>query len=193
MALQKIRVSFALVLAALPALGQSNPNNSAANAYSGSVQAVANSPGVRQLSLDDAVRLGIENNLALTEARANERLARAQSLRTLNLLLPTVNVAASHGVHQYNLAAQGFRPDVLRQFASAFPGLPAGGFPLIVKVNLTDAQATLNQQLFNWAGYDLYRATRANAKAAHYGAESSRGLVVLNVGNAYLQALADQA
>jgi outer membrane protein TolC len=48
----------------------------------------------------------------------------------------------------------------------------------------------LSQALFNWAGYDVWRAGQAAQKAAFYNAQSSRGLVVLSVGNAYLQALA---
>ena len=66
-------------LGTVGAVAQSNPNNSATNPYYGSVQAVAATPGVKQLSLDDAMRMGIENNLALTEARENQKTAQAQA------------------------------------------------------------------------------------------------------------------
>ena len=60
----------------------------------------------------------------------------------------------------------------------------------MVKVNSTIAQVNFSQALFTWAGWDVWKAAKANERAAYYNAQSSRGLVVLNVGTAYLQALA---
>lgn len=175
------------------AIAQSNPNNSAANPYFGSVQAVAATPGVKQLSLDEAVRLGIENNLALTLARQDQQTAQAQTAQTLNLLLPNIYVEGSTGLHQFNLQAQGFRAGLLSSFSALIPPSQTASFPFIVKTDLTQGQAKLSQTLFNWAGWDLYRAMKSGAKSAYYNAQSSRGLVVLNVGTIYLQALADES
>jgi outer membrane protein TolC len=175
------------------AIAQSNPNNSASNPYYGSVQAVPLTPDVKQLSLDDAVAMGIQNNLALTLARENQQTAQAQAAQTLNVLLPNIDVSGSTGIQQFNLRAEGFRPGLLSSFAALIPPSEALNFPFIVKVDITQGQANLSQTLFNWAGWDLYRAMKAGAKSAYYNAQSSRGLVVLNVGTAYLQALADQA
>lgn len=175
------------------ALAQSNPNNSASNPYYGSVQAVPATPEVKQLSLDDAIRMGIENNLALTEAREQQKTAQAQASQTLNVLLPNIDISGGTGLHQYNLQAQGFRPGLLSSFGALIPPSEAANFPFIVKVDLTQGQANLSQTLFNWAGWDLYRAMKVGAKAAYYNAQSSRGLVVLNVGTTYLQAIADAA
>ncbi len=44
-----------------------------------------------------------------------------------------------------------------------------------------------------WPRYTRYRAAKESLKAAYYNTQSSRGLVVLNVGNQYLQTLADQS
>ncbi len=170
-----------------------NPYNSALNPYYGSVQAVAYTPEVKQLSLDDAIRLGIENNLALTLARENQKTAEAQTAQTLNVFLPNIDISGGTGIHQFNLQAQGFRPGLLSSFGALVPALEAAHFPFIVKIDLTQGQANLSQTLFNWAGWDLYRAAKASAKSAYYNAQSSRGLVVLNVGTAYLQVLADQS
>jgi outer membrane protein TolC len=194
MSVSRIVVSALLgCLATVCAIAQSNLNNSATNPYYGSVQAVAATPGVKQLSLDDAMRMGIENNLALTEARENQKTAQAQASQTLNLLLPNLDVTGSTGIQQFNLEAQGFRPGLLSSFASVVPPSEAANFPFLVKVDLTQGQADLSQTLFNWAGWDLYRAMKSSAKSAYYNAQSSRGLVVLNVGTIYLQALADGA
>jgi len=169
-------------------LAQANPNNSAQNQYAGSVQAVAATPDVKQLSLDDAIRLGIENNLALTLAKDNQKAAEAQKLQLANALLPNASLHAEHGVHQIDLAASGFNASLLPQFG--IPPSEASQFSLIATVNSTVAQVNVSQALFAWAGWDVWRAAKANVSAAYYNAQSSRGLVVLNVGTAYLQALA---
>jgi len=173
------------------AVAQSNPNNSATNPYYGSVQVTPATPDVKQLSIDDSILMGIQNNLALTEARQNQQTAQAQASQTLNLLLPNLYVSGGTGFHQYNLMAQGFRGQLLASFG--VPPSEAANFPFIVKVDLTQGQANLSQTLFNWAGWDLYRAMKTGAKAAYYTSQSTRGLVVLNVGTMYLQAIADSA
>jgi outer membrane protein TolC len=186
---------FVPTLAETNALAQSNPNNSAQNAYAGSVEAIAATPGVRQLSLDDAIQLGIEHNLALTLARFNQRTAQAQKLQLENYLLPNVSLHGEVGVHQLDLVTFGFNPSLISTFASAF-GLPASevaNFPSIVTVNSRIGQLNLSQELFTWSGWDAWRAGKANERAAYYAAQSSRGLVVLYVGTAYLKAIADSA
>jgi outer membrane protein TolC len=182
-------------LSCFPAPAQSNPNNSAQNPYVGSVQAVAATPGVKPLSLDDAIRLGIENNLALTLAHQNEKSADAQKLQLENALMPNLSLHGETGLHQLNLRAGGFTPKVIAEFASAlgFPPSEAAQFPYMVKVDSTIGQVNFSQALFTLAGWDVWKAAKANERAAHYGTQSSRGLVVLNVGTAYLQALAASA
>jgi hypothetical protein len=71
-----VAVGCALGLGAAGA-AQSNPSNSAVNPYAGSIQAVAATADVRDLSLDDAIRLGIENNLALHLAKDQLQSAQA--------------------------------------------------------------------------------------------------------------------
>jgi outer membrane protein TolC len=179
---------------AFRAAAQSNPANSAVNPYAGSVQAVPYSPQPKALSLDDAIHMGIENNLALTLSRDQENLADAQKLELFNVLLPNLSLHGETGVHEYNLEAQGFHPSTVGLFAPLLPpGTSLSAFHLITKVDTTIGQVNFSQALFNWAGYDVWRAAQAAQKAAFYNAQSSRGLVVLNVGNSYLQALAAKA
>ncbi|MGB0124179.1 MAG: TolC family protein [Silvibacterium sp.] len=179
------------VLAQPNAKAQSNPNISAQNPYAGSVQAVPATPGVRQLSLDEAIRLGIEHNLALTLAHLNQKTAQAQKLQLENYLLPNLSLHGEVGVHQYNLEAEGFRHQLLADFG--IPPSEASEFPLVVVVNSQIGQLNLSQALFTWSGWDLWRAAKANERAAYYSAQSSRGLVVLYVGSAYLKAIASSA
>ncbi|HEY1809374.1 MAG TPA: TolC family protein [Acidobacteriaceae bacterium] len=187
-------VGLATVAAGLAAQAQSNPANSRVNPYAGSVQAAPATTEVLHLSMDDAIRMGIENNLALTLARAQQKAANAQKLELANILLPNLSLHGETGVHEYNLEAQGFHPSTVGLFAPLLPpGTSLSAFHLVTKVDTTVGQINFSQALFNWSGYDVWRAAQAAQKAAFYNAQSSRGLVVLNVGNTYLQALAARA
>jgi outer membrane protein TolC len=158
--------------------------------YSGSVTEGHATGEVLQLSLDDAIARGIRANYALIAARAQQRATEAQTLESLDPLLPTIKAAASTGVYQFNLATQGFTPSVLPDIAKADPELNPADVHLIVRVDVTQAQATYDETLFSLEDWTRYRAAKVQAKAAYYNTQSSRGLVVLNTGNAYLQSLA---
>ncbi len=192
--MKKLIPGVCAVLLGAAASAQSNPQNSAANPYVGSVQAVAYTAEPKALSLDDAIKLGIENNLALTLAREQQKSADAEKLELVNVLLPDLTLHGETGVHQFNLEALGFHPSLLPEFLPLLPkGTNLSSLHLITKVDTTIGQVNFSQALFNWAGYDVWRAAQAFQKAAYYNAQSSRGLVVLNVGNTYLQALAARA
>ncbi|MFZ0663495.1 MAG: TolC family protein [Acidobacteriaceae bacterium] len=176
------------ILAPKATCAQSNPDNSARNPYAGSVEAEALTPGGRKLSLNEAIDLGIRNNLALTLARSNQKSAQAEKLQLENYLLPNISLHGEVGLHQYNLAAQGFRPSLITQFG--VPPSEASQFPLITKVNTRIGQINFSQALFTWSGWDAWRAAKANVRVAYYGKESALGLVVLNVGTSYLKVIA---
>jgi outer membrane protein TolC len=185
-----LAAGFALAMGAV-ASAQSNPSNSAINPYAGSIQAATATAGVRDLSLDEAIRLGIRNNLALQIANDQQRAAEAEKLHLVNVLLPNVSLHGETGVHEYNLEAFGFHPASLALFARHLPkGVSPGSIHLITRVDTTIGQINFSQALFNWGGYDVWRAAAAGQKAAFYNAQSARGLVVLDVGTAYLQAVA---
>ena len=169
---------------------QTANQSSAQSPYYGSVTAVQPTDGVKPLTLDQAIAMGIEHNLAMVEARQQEQSAKAQTLESLQPLLPTVTAQADSGAHQINLAALGFSNSLLQKAAPLFPDLNLATFSTVVKVNVTDAMANYSQTLFSLPTIDRYRAAKANEQAAFFSKQSSRGLVVLTVGNAYLQALA---
>lgn len=164
--------------------------NSFANPYLGSVQVQPAVPEVLTLSLDDAFRMGIANNLGLIYARQAEGFDKAQRKQVLNVLLPNIDVQGSTGVHQYNLAAEGFSPAILPAFASLLGGGGSASFPLVVKVDVTQGEATFSQYLFDWSGYDLVKALSHLIRSSEQASASSRGEVVQNVGTAYLRVVA---
>ena len=163
---------------------------SAADPYSGSIVEGPATDGVLQLSLDDAIARGIKTNYALTDVRAQERAAQAQTLEALDPLLPIIRAQGSTGVYQFNLATEGFTPALLPELASVLGGTTLTKAQLIVRVDVTQAEVTYDQTLFSLENWTRYKSAKVQAKAAFYNTQSSRGLVVLNVGNAYLQALA---
>jgi outer membrane protein TolC len=134
--------------------------------------------------------MGIEHNLALIEAKQQEQSAKAQTLKSLQPLLPTVTAQADTAAHQINLAASGFSGSLLQKIAPLFPDTNFAGFSTVVKVNVTDAMVNYSQTLFSLPTFESYRAAKESAQAAFYSRQSSRGLVVLTVGDAYLQAIA---
>jgi outer membrane protein TolC len=169
---------------------QTANQSSAQSPYYGSVTIVKPTGGVKPLTLDEAIAMGIEHNLALVETRDQEQSAKAQSLASLQPLLPTVTAQADSGAHQINLAALGFSSSLLRKAAPLFPDLNFATFSTVVEVNVTDAMVNYSQSLFSLPNIDRYRASKANVVAAYYNKQSARGLVVLTIGDAYLQALA---
>ena len=177
-----------LTTAILPA--QTSNQSSAQSAYYGSANTAPPTDGIKSLTLDEAIAMGIEHNLALIEARQQEQTAKSQTLERLQSLLPTVTAEADSGAHEINLAAMGFSKSTTEKIGSLFPGVSFANFSTIVKVNRTDAMVSYSQTLFSLPNIDRYRAARADEVAAYYSKQSSRGLVVLTVGDAYLQALA---
>ncbi|AXC11645.1 Outer membrane component of tripartite multidrug resistance system [Acidisarcina polymorpha] len=181
----------ALVFSAIvPVQGQPANQSSAANSYYGSVTAVAPTSSPIPLTLDDAIRLGLENNLGLTLSRDQQETASGQRLQALNALLPNLTLQGQTGVHQYNLAAEGFNLGLLTQIPNA---AQFAGFPLITRVDVTQGQVNLNQTVFNLSTIEQYRAAKTGEAVAFYNMQSSRGLVVLNVATSYLQALSASA
>ena len=97
-----------------------NPS-STNNAFYGSVTARPVTDDVLQLSLDEAVRRGLETNLGLKEAEQQVRYVHGEELEAVQQFLPTVTLKGDTGIYQHDLAAQGFGPGVLSKFRLVFP------------------------------------------------------------------------
>lgn len=173
------------------AFGQSPNPSSAANAFYGSVTLHPATDETLQLSLDEAVRRGFENNLGLREAESGETLVKGEKNEALQEFLPTISVSGGTGVFQHNLAALGFGPGVIGKFGAFFPGgiVPAG-LSEITKDDLTQGQINYSQTLFSGPVIAGWRAAGAAERAAHFAKMSARGEVVQQVAGAYLHAIA---
>ncbi len=144
--------------------------------------------GPLRLSLDDAISLGLQRNVRMKFDRANQRAVKGYTLGVINALVPNVTLDAQSSANELDLAAMGFKTSTIAKF-----GLPPNSIPLIVKVNTTQAELRLDQLLFSLPDYELYRGTKNEAAVVDLATLNDRGDVVLSVGMAYLQVLADQA
>ncbi len=177
----------ALAGAATAARAQAPNPSSAANPFFGSVTLRPAVDETLKLSLDEAVRRGLENNLGLKEAENGEREIKAQKLEALQEFLPTISVTGSNGIYQHNLAAMGFGPGMV----SKFPGgvLPSG-FSFITRDDLTQGQIHYGQMLFSGPVIAGWKAAGAATRAAYFAKMTARGEVVQQVATAYLHAIA---
>ena len=90
---------------AVPLHAQAPNPTSATNAFFGSITTHPASDETLKLSLDEAVRRGLENNLGLKEAENGEKSIKGQKLEALQEFLPTITLTGDTGVYEHDLAA----------------------------------------------------------------------------------------
>ena len=142
-------------------------------------------PGAMPLSIDNAIELGLKQNLQIVLDRQNEHRVHGLLLTVENSLLPSLSAEGSTSAQEIDLAALGFKPGAIM-----IDGMTPN-FASIVKVDVTSAQINLDQQLFNVPAYYLYRAAQKSENVASLTTLNERGSVALAVGTQYLRALAD--
>lgn len=131
------------------------------------------------LSLDQAIQLAIQNNLATLLARERRREAEGVRQESLSGLLPNVSATAYQANITQNLAALGFQP-------STFPGIRS---TFIGPFNNFDARARLVQNIFNLSAIRNYQAGRAGVRLAEFEEQLSREQVASGTALVYLEAL----
>jgi outer membrane protein TolC len=183
-------VALAPVFAATPALAQGPNPTSATNPYFGSITAHPATDDILKLTLDDAIAMGLKNNLGLKEAESGEKLFQGQKNEALQQFLPTVTLKGDTGVYQHDLAALGFGPSAISKIGSLFPGGVAAGFSPITRDTLTEGQIHINQTLFSGPVIAGWKAAGAAERSAYFAKMSARGEVVQQVASAYLHAIA---
>jgi outer membrane protein TolC len=150
-----------------------------AQSFQGSVTAGQATGQVLELTLDQAIQMGLKNNLGVILSATETASARGQRLSQLQTLLPSVDLNIKDTVMQTDLAAEGLR---------------IKGFPTIIgPFGYQDFRAAMTWSLVDVASLRNYLAAEHNFSAAQLSAEDARDLVVLTVGNAYLLAVADES
>lgn len=164
------------------ASGQSVPATTA-SPFSGSVPGKL-VPGRMPLSLQDAISLGLKHNLGLLLSSADTRAARGERWQELSALLPHVAADPYIADSKINLAQVGLGNAASNVFHIS---------PSVGPFSYFDARVGISQSLFDWKSISAARAASANVKAADYTLLDAHDLVVLAVGYAYFQAVAEEA
>ena len=149
------------------------------NSYKGSVVRGKNTGTVIDLTLEDSIQRGLQQNLGVILQESSVKSANGQRLEQLQALLPTITATANITVQQINLAAYGLK----------FPGIN----PIIGPFQTVDFRAALTQNVLNLTALQSYISSKHSFAASKLTAEDARDMVVLTVGNAYLLCIADQA
>jgi len=160
--------------------GQKNYQTLSQNPYLGGVPSGKGSATPIELSLEDAVTLGLKQNLGGVLATDAVTDARGEKWQALSALLPNVVTATGFGVHQVNVKAA---------FGLSIHGEP----PIIGPFGYFDSRAYLTQSVFDWTSIERARSSQAQLKSAEFSSKDARELVVLVIVSNYLLAIADQS
>lgn len=138
-----------------------------------------------------AIDLGLKYNLGLLVSMDQSESARGQRWQELSNLLPNVAGNVTEIAQTESLAALGFNK--LGPFFAP-PGSASPKFPAVIPAfNYFDMRLGLSQSLFNFKDLEQERASVEDMKAAEFSYKDARELVVLAVGNSYLQEISDAA
>jgi outer membrane protein TolC len=162
----------------VPSLATPPPSGPNQQSFQGGVPQGQATDQTIDLSLDDAIRRGLQTNLGIILSSTQVAGARGERISQLQNLLPTIDFNAKETAAQVDLPAEGLR---------------IKGFPTIIgPFGYTDVRASLNWSVVDVQSMRNYLAARHNFAAAQLSAQDARDLVVLTVGNAYLLVIADE-
>jgi outer membrane protein TolC len=162
----------------------SNSSVQIQGAYQGSVAHGTRGPQVFPLSLEEAIKRGLQYNLGAIGAGEAARQARAQRLATAAQMLPDIFGNVRESVQKINLAAEGFRITV---------PIPGFQFPTVIgPFNNFDARVSVSESL-SFTSFRNWQSSRELAHSADLSLQDSRDLVALAVSGSYLQITASAA
>jgi outer membrane protein TolC len=150
------------------------------SALAGSVRAGEPTEGTLSLSLEEAVARGLQWNLGVLLSREAVRSAQGQRQQGLSALLPNLSLTSSINLQQVNVRAQE---------GIQFPGFPSTIGPF---ANF-DARVRLTQSIFDLPSMLRVRAEGDEVQAANDSRQDVREQVVVAVGDAYPQTVAQAA
>ncbi|MGH9634279.1 MAG: TolC family protein [Candidatus Angelobacter sp.] len=165
-----------------PAANSTTPSSLAGqqqNPFLGSVPTGTVSSDPIALSLTDAITRGLRYNLGVIENQASLRQARAQRLRALSAMVPSISALLQQNVDDLNRVAIGLK----------IPGLPnASG-----QFGFQESYLTFSDNGLNLDSMYRYRASKQAAEAQRLQLDDAGNVVALAVGTAYLQVQSSEA
>jgi outer membrane protein TolC len=133
------------------------------------------------LSLADAIKRGLENNLGVLLRQQDVTAAHGERWESLSGLLPDVSARVGEARRKTSLAEFGF---------TEFPGITSR---TIGPFNVFDTRLDITQPIVDISALYDAKAGAAGLRAAKLEVKDSRELVVLIVANLYLNAVAASA
>ncbi len=146
--------------------------------YMGGVPAGTLKDGVLQLTLADALAMGLKQNLGELAQTAAVQQAKGQRDVARSQLLPQLNTTVAESFERINLRTEGVS---LPQVSTS------------VQFNYYDARVRLNQSVFDLVRIRNLHGATENVRTTIRAARNARDLVVLAVAGSYLQLLSTQA
>jgi len=159
-------------LVALLVLGPATLDAQTTNPFLGSVPKGTASAQPLPLSIKEALKLALDNNLGLLLQEESVRQAHGARWRALEDLLPNVSGSLNERRQVLNLEAFGF---------------PVAN-PIVGPFNVFDARVALSQPIVDLSALHGSRAAGLNESAESRGIRTARDLVVLVTVNLYLEA-----
>ena len=132
-----------------------------------------------QMSLADAIRIAIDNNLATLVAQEHRKAANGFVQQARSALLPNISGNAYQANLTQNLAALGFQP-------STFPGITQ---TFIGPFNNFDARARLVQNILDFSAIRNYQSSRQGVRIADFQLQLAREQVSEATALTYLEVL----
>jgi outer membrane protein TolC len=160
--------------------GQKSYQTLSQNPYLGGVPNGTLSTAPIALSLEDAVNLGLKQNLGGVLATDSLIEAQGEKWQALSELLPNIITDTGFGLHQVNIRAA---------FGLTIHGVP----PIIGPFGYFDSRAYLTQSVFDWTSIERARSSQAQLKSAEFSSKDARELIVLVIVSNYLLAIADES
>ncbi|MGI4830045.1 MAG: TolC family protein [Janthinobacterium lividum] len=147
--------------------------------YGGSVPTGVATPGPLSLTLAEALKRGLHNNLGVIGQNASVSQAEGQRGVAKSTLLPNLNTGISEVFERENLRTL---------------GVSLASIPEASKFNYVDGRAArLNQSVFDLVRIDNLHSASESLKASIKAVHNARDLIVLAVGGSYLQLIATQS
>jgi outer membrane protein TolC len=173
--------------APLPSGSSANIQIQLPGAFAGSVPGTDSIPETFELTLDDAVRRGLQANFGIVSSTLMLEGSRAQRAEARSSLLPNIGASVSENAAKVDLAAEGFSASAL--------GVGSGlQFPTTVgPFHYYDLHGVLQQSVFDVTAIRNLRSREQAVAADSLQSLQAREEVVLAVTGVYLQLMADLA
>ncbi len=150
--------------------------------FSGSVPAAKLTPGVLDLTVEDAIDRGLKYNLGIVLSGQATAQAKAARLKELSNILPQLNGSLRESAIKISLPASGL--------SFKIPGMNISNG---INFSNSDARVSMTEDLVDLHAIENTRAATANIHAAEFNFSTAKETVTLAVAASYLLVIAAES